>query len=727
MLNVVLILSCLILLLLAGIVLYSNSRAAANRWLGAFLISGFLWVFANALANNAPSNTLNLIFSRGALIGATLAPLSFLMFCLQFTGSKVVRSFRNQFIIYLPVMLLLLTVPTKLNVVTASKSTFAPGISYLILLVILLVYFGYSIALLVREYMHAKQERREQVRYMLMGTAATIIPAAVISGILPLFGRTDLAPGAPALVIVMSGYTTVAIVRHRLFNVRSFVFRSIAYTISTLLVGVVFIAPLLYLVTTVMMGFPFELGKFITGVIIATVAATNYARLRSLFDTLTRRVFFRDSYDSAALLGRLNRLLVSTTDLRRMLHDTADMITGDLKSEFCVFTLQGSDMRQQRIIGTVDKKITHEMSHPAVRLMQQLHMKVLVTDYIDPEFREIKEVLAANGIAAIAQLSPSSGQNETVGYMFLGYKRSGNPYNSQDVHTLQTITDVLFIAVQNALHYEEIQKFNITLQERITEATSQLRRTNAKLKALDETKDDFISMASHQLRTPLTSVKGYLSMVLDGDAGKITPMQHKMLDQAFVSSQRMVFLIADLLNVSRLKTGKFVIEPSSVNLSQVVNDEVNQLKETAANRSLELTYIKPANFPTLMIDETKIRQVIMNFIDNAIYYTPAGGKINVELIDNPLTVELRVSDNGIGVPRREQPHLFTKFYRAGNARQARPDGTGLGLFMAKKVIVAQGGVVIFESQEGKGSTFGFVFPKAKLVAPSAPQAQVLHH
>jgi signal transduction histidine kinase len=244
---------------------------------------------------------------------------------------------------------------------------------------------------------------------------------------------------------------------------------------------------------------------------------------------------------------------------------------------------------------------------------------------------------------------------------------------------------------------------------------------------LDETKDDFISMASHQLRTPLTSVKGYLSMVLEGDAGDIAPKQRKMLDQAFISSQRMVFLIADLLNVSRLKTGKFVIEPSPINLAKTISDEVSQLKETAKDRSLELIYDKPADFPIVMMDETKIRQVVMNFIDNAIYYTPAGGKIHVQLLNNPNTIELRISDNGIGVPKREQPHLFTKFYRAGNARQARPDGTGLGLFMAKKVILAQGGAVIFESQEGKGSTFGFTFSKHKLVAPPAPQAQALHH
>jgi signal transduction histidine kinase len=190
-----------------------------------------------------------------------------------------------------------------------------------------------------------------------------------------------------------------------------------------------------------------------------------------------------------------------------------------------------------------------------------------------------------------------------------------------------------------------------------------------------------------------------------------------MLGQAFFSSQRMVFLIADLLNVSRLKTGKFVIVPNKTNLADVVQQEIGQLKETAATRGLTLTYSKPKNFPDLMLDETKTRQIIMNFVDNAIYYTPDHGKIEVRLTETPTTVELRVIDNGLGVPKADQPHLFTKFYRGGNARKARPDGTGLGLFMAKKVIIAQGGALIFESQEGKGSTFGFVFSKSKLAVP----------
>ncbi|HSW80783.1 MAG TPA: HAMP domain-containing sensor histidine kinase, partial [Candidatus Saccharimonas sp.] len=238
--------------------------------------------------------------------------------------------------------------------------------------------------------------------------------------------------------------------------------------------------------------------------------------------------------------------------------------------------------------------------------------------------------------------------------------------------------------------------------------------SNRKLKKLDEAKDEFISMASHQLRTPLTSVKGYISMVMEGDAGKLTGPQQWLLQEAFTAAQRMVYLIGDFLNVSRLQTGRFTLELKRSDLAQVVNDEVSQLATTAARRNITIQYHHPVQFPMLTLDENKIRQVIMNFIDNAIFYSRPSSVVEVTLVNTGHEIRFEVRDSGIGVPVSEQHKLFTKFFRAENARRVRPDGTGIGLFMAKKVITAHGGSMIFSSKEGQGSTFGFVLPLAAL-------------
>jgi len=293
-----------------------------------------------------------------------------------------------------------------------------------------------------------------------------------------------------------------------------------------------------------------------------------------------------------------------------------------------------------------------------------------------------------------------------VGVLVVGLFEPPDRINITEIELLDRLSDTIGVALDNKLLFEENRR-----------VARQLKESNIKLLSLDEAKDDFISMASHQLRTPLTSVKGYLSMVIDGDVGDITSQQHKLLSQAYASSQRMVYIIADLLNVSRLRTGKFVMELSPINLADIVEQEVTQLKEIASAREVELVYDKPSTFPMLMLDETKTRQVIMNFVDNAIYYTRPQGKIVVSLVDKGPIIEYKVLDDGIGVPAGERHHLFTKFYRATNARKSRPDGTGLGLFMAKKVIIAQGGAIIFDSTEGKGSTFGFMMSKAKHLPP----------
>lgn len=257
------------------------------------------------------------------------------------------------------------------------------------------------------------------------------------------------------------------------------------------------------------------------------------------------------------------------------------------------------------------------------------------------------------------------------------------------------------------------------LQKQIDAATAELRKANIELQRLDDGKDEFVSMASHQLRTPLTSIKGYLSMVLEGDAGELNREQRKLLEEAFTSSERMVRLIGDFLNVSRLQNGKFTIDRSAqVNLADLVEQEIDNVDEIAKSRGIGIAYHKPAGFPVLYLDEDKMRQVVMNYLDNAVYYSPESKTITVRLYKNEGAVVLEVIDRGMGVPKGVQKRLFTKFFRAKNAQKQRPDGTGIGLYLAKMVITVHGGRIIFESTEGKGSMFGFRLPIKKLANPS---------
>lgn len=256
------------------------------------------------------------------------------------------------------------------------------------------------------------------------------------------------------------------------------------------------------------------------------------------------------------------------------------------------------------------------------------------------------------------------------------------------------------------------------LQKQIEAATRELQEANDELRRLDETKDEFVSMASHQLRTPLTSIKGYLSMVLEGDAGELNDDQRKLLSEAFTSSERMVRLIGDFLNVSRLQNGRFMIDRSAqVDLSTLVDGELANVKEIAEGRGIGIAYHHPSHFPLLYLDADKFRQVIMNYLDNAIYYSPDSKNIAVRLYVQDGFAVLEVVDHGMGVPKGVQKKLFTKFFRADNAMRQRPDGTGIGLYLAKMVVDGHAGKIVFQSTEGEGSTFGFRLPIKKLSVP----------
>ena len=212
---------------------------------------------------------------------------------------------------------------------------------------------------------------------------------------------------------------------------------------------------------------------------------------------------------------------------------------------------------------------------------------------------------------------PLMQQDREVGILFLG-ERKGRKYSRRNICILESVASELAISIQNALSVEEIKRLNDTLQRKIDESTKELRLTNRQLQRLDESKNEFISMASHQLRTPLTSIKGYLDMLLEGDLGRVSSTQKAVLREAFSSSERMVRLINDFLNVSRLQTGKFVIDKQKTDIAQIVKEEVALLKVVASQRSVKLKVKINKNIPEVKIDAEKIRQVILNMIDNEI-------------------------------------------------------------------------------------------------------------
>ena len=232
-------------------------------------------------------------------------------------------------------------------------------------------------------------------------------------------------------------------------------------------------------------------------------------------------------------------------------------------------------------------------------------------------------------------------------------------------------------------------------------------------KIIERLKTEFVSIAAHQLRTPLSAIKWTLRMILDGDLGEVPEEQRKFLQGTYASNERMIKLINDLLNVTRIEEGRFLYNIQSRDIIEVVKKVIDPFKEIAQREGLKFEFkIPKKKIPKLEVDTEKISLVIQNLIDNAIHYTKSGGvvKVSIEFLKKKNQFLFSFNDTGIGIPKNQQKRVFTRFFRAANAIRAETEGTGLGLFIAKNIVEAHGGKIWFESVENKGTTFYFTLP-----------------
>ena len=244
-------------------------------------------------------------------------------------------------------------------------------------------------------------------------------------------------------------------------------------------------------------------------------------------------------------------------------------------------------------------------------------------------------------------------------------------------------------------------------KEKLEELTKKLAQNNKKLKALDKAKNEFISITAHQLRTPPTVIKGYITLAQDDPRNKLTKEAEESLERALISNERLIDLVEDILNVSRIESGNMRYESKDIDVHEDILKELyDAFILKAKQKGLSLTLHKsPSPLPKLNIDGKKLREVISNLIDNAIKYTRKGG-VEVFSKKHDGNIRIEVKDTGVGVPKDEMPYLFKKFSRGKKPSRLGAEGTGLGIFVGKKIVEDYGGKIWIESEgANKGSTF----------------------
>jgi len=266
---------------------------------------------------------------------------------------------------------------------------------------------------------------------------------------------------------------------------------------------------------------------------------------------------------------------------------------------------------------------------------------------------------------------------------------------------------------------DEFKKLNQDLEnyaKQLFDKDFELTLANKRLQSLEQAKSKFVSVTTHQLRTPLSAIKWTFHMLIGENLGKITAEQRNFLQKGYDSTQRIIMIINDLLNVDYIEADKTDYNFLPINLTELVDGIVFEFTNQVESKKIKLIFVKPSNpLPEVAADPVKIGMMLENLIDNAVKYTPDGGRVTISLSDARInsarsSVEVAIADTGIGILPAEKDKIFHRFFRGSNAIQSKPDGSGLGLFIAQDIVEKHGGEIWFESKAGEGTIFHFTLP-----------------
>ncbi len=254
-------------------------------------------------------------------------------------------------------------------------------------------------------------------------------------------------------------------------------------------------------------------------------------------------------------------------------------------------------------------------------------------------------------------------------------------------------------------------RVDVDTNDEIKDLANSFNEMAGNLRELDRKKSDFLSVAAHQLRTPLSGLRWTFNMLLNGDIGPISDNQKTFLMKGYENNIRMITIVNDMLVADKLSFSRTNYEFKEVNISDLIDNVLSEISSQASKRNISIEYKnKSKDLPPAYVDTELIHVVLQNLLQNAVKYTIDGGKIEIDVKKEENHLIVSIADNGIGIPEDQQKDVFTKFFRARNAVKQETDGSGLGLYIAKTIVEKNGGIIYFESHDGKGTTFYFTVP-----------------
>ncbi len=418
-------------------------------------------------------------------------------------------------------------------------------------------------------------------------------------------------------------------------------------------------------------------------------------------------------------LQNIGNIITRSLDFKKVTQTIADGIASELGYIGGVIILKGEGstthpaaITQTPLIRTAMKLLPKKLAEfrgtlkdpdlatEAIR-KGEIQISANLSDFFNPPIPKpicaaVQKLIKVQTVVAV----PIFSEDEIIGSIVFIIQKPKKEIFEDEIQMMKALADQMGIVTRNVQLVEELRDTNL-----------ELAKANDHLKQLDEAKNEFISIASHQLRTPLTGIKGYLAMIVDGDFGQVPGQMFDILKQVLEASKRMIRLVNLFLNITKIEAGRFTLDKRPTDIIELIQSEITELIKVAEEKKLKIEFNKPkAKLPLINVDGDKLKDVALNLIDNAIKYTDKG-KITVSVEKLNGNIRVSVKDTGRGISKDDVLKLFAKFVRGEGIAQVQPDGSGLGLYIAKRIVDAHGGEIWVESEGlGKGSTFVFTLP-----------------
>ena len=415
---------------------------------------------------------------------------------------------------------------------------------------------------------------------------------------------------------------------------------------------------------------------------------------------------------SLEALQKISRLISTTLDENEIFHRLNQSFSTDIDFERAIVLILDKDKKLQLRVknGFSEQAVRFILSHleKDTSLMHAFKEGNTFSSSDCPSQRREAIIRIFDTLHFV--VSPILTQNGFIGLVFFGNESNVSPITDGDDELISILASQIGQTLENARLFEEVYGSSRALESKVQERTKQLQDALIEVQNISKTKTEFISAVSHELRTPLTSIKGYAAILMDGKLGEIPDQVKERLGKINTHSDNLVGLINDLLDISRIESGRVEMNFGKCTLANNIENVHDLLTPQMRDKNIKWVAEVDSKIPVMHLDSGQIERVFINLVGNAIKFTPVEGTISVKATQEDKIVTVEVSDTGIGIPEEDIKRLFDEFYRVENEINQNVKGTGLGLPLAKKIVEAHGGKMWITSIVKQGTTFHFTLP-----------------